>query len=172
MSKYDDTFTLSIKLQGQDQTMPSKSILHIVSCHLLHFLLRFLWRIFAKKSTNGIFFKEKKRRKKSVTGKLRNGRNGIKSLLIFQTTKLTNAFNLDVCGREVERVGRCTLIMAHILLLQRLSWVRSLKTLTSHIHWKGYAEEGHEFFNSPVTSHKVSGHGESIQTILSNLLIL
>lgn len=59
MSKYDDTFTLSIKLQGQDQTMTSKSILHIVSCHLLYFLLRFLWRIFAMKSTNGIFLKKK-----------------------------------------------------------------------------------------------------------------
>lgn len=50
------------------------------------------------KSTNGIFFKEKRRRrKKSVTGKVRNGRNGIKSLLVIQTTKLTNAFNLDLC---------------------------------------------------------------------------
>lgn len=54
--------------------------------------------------------------------------------------------------------------MAHILLLQRLSWVRSLKTLTSHIHWKGYAEEGHKFFNSPVTSHKGSVWARWVRT--------
>lgn len=67
MSKYDDTFTLGIKLQGQDQTMTTKSILHIVNTiyNPLGFLppVVFPTKVpsLQRKARIGFFFKEKRR---------------------------------------------------------------------------------------------------------------